>query len=982
MFGRFLWSYMTTNNDILILTNISINTRLRWDRWAESLEQFLVAHKEDLQLPPDGDLVQEYFQRLWPDGLPASAIVSNMTQGEFPRWLLRPPVEGPQASSFAAKNRAPAFSAYRRQAQLVVDGFQVVPHVAPRVFESVVSGPMHLDADNQWISKEDFEQLLALPRPMEQVATQLAAWREYLDWREKLARLRRVELRFGGFRVTGNGAIEFEIVDSQDSAELQRQLGQALLLAAPTSASRSPLRWDPPPEQRRRFVRVGKVTGVTAGPGHDRSGRIVISTRPDGSTAEDVADDLSDSGFLLSAIFGDIKPLRSERNGISRLLGGQAHNPVLPAWLFDISNAAGSVPADLIQVQEDILEHLDSEQREALFKALAAPDVFLLQGPPGTGKTTFIAALCMALARGGARVLVASQTNLAVDNALDRLRADLALLPLRVGKAHRIDQEFKHLLSEHVVTLHFQQVRATCEERMQRHEELQRRVRRAKDRLRTLHHAVESTTGLQQQVSDLEVQIAELRRDRETIQEQRQAKNEQLERHGREARALKDIVQWAQRPDRPAPGGSLLENGTLTEPIKELLSVLTRTAQHDRWTLRWLAAELTATVAAGLQAITRARTIQTETLTPLVATLREAASLAAGIGDESCHAQEFEELRATKARLLNSEREEDLLQVAQINRRINRLRDKRWSALGGAIRTHLEGIFGTPLPADLEQLTAALQPVASHVAMIESLITFCEHLASEWPPTIERGVVAIAEVASTAIETGDVAAESDRAVRDRLRERIAQLDAEIDGIGNKQVHVTAQIHACEERWAELWPEVCPDLDEPGTVPAVSADALQERQQTFEEWRSQHQAENERWERWHGIRQEWCQRLADPAQINGRELQDIYRRLANIVGILYREAETESSVVGCSVVCVFGLPRKYASMAGIRTKSAINAVPIVHTAMLANILCDGKALISTVPNPVTNTSVVVIKAVPTVTNVSRNASPTVWPWPRK
>lgn len=65
----------------------------------------------------------------------------------------------------------------------------------------------------------------------------------------------------------------------------------------------------------------------------------------------------------------------------------------------------------------------DASQRDAVAAALAAHDLLLVQGPPGTGKTRFIVYLIReALARNpAARILLASQTHVAIDNALERL---------------------------------------------------------------------------------------------------------------------------------------------------------------------------------------------------------------------------------------------------------------------------------------------------------------------------------------------------------------------------------------------------------------------------------------------------------------------------------------------------------------------------------------------------------------------------------
>jgi len=58
-----------------------------------------------------------------------------------------------------------------------------------------------------------------------------------------------------------------------------------------------------------------------------------------------------------------------------------------------------------------------------ILKALDSEDLFFMQGPPGTGKTTAIVEIVLQFlqARPNARVLICSETHVAVDNALDRL---------------------------------------------------------------------------------------------------------------------------------------------------------------------------------------------------------------------------------------------------------------------------------------------------------------------------------------------------------------------------------------------------------------------------------------------------------------------------------------------------------------------------------------------------------------------------------
>jgi RecA/RadA recombinase len=58
-----------------------------------------------------------------------------------------------------------------------------------------------------------------------------------------------------------------------------------------------------------------------------------------------------------------------------------------------------------------------------VLKALASEDIFFVQGPPGTGKTTAIVEIILQVikAKPQARILITSESHVAVDNALDRL---------------------------------------------------------------------------------------------------------------------------------------------------------------------------------------------------------------------------------------------------------------------------------------------------------------------------------------------------------------------------------------------------------------------------------------------------------------------------------------------------------------------------------------------------------------------------------
>ena len=77
---------------------------------------------------------------------------------------------------------------------------------------------------------------------------------------------------------------------------------------------------------------------------------------------------------------------------------------------------------------------LDEDQLKAVEGALGAQELFLIWGPPGTGKTEVIKEIAIQECRAGNKTLIASQSNLAVDNALARLCDEDTAYPFRIAK--------------------------------------------------------------------------------------------------------------------------------------------------------------------------------------------------------------------------------------------------------------------------------------------------------------------------------------------------------------------------------------------------------------------------------------------------------------------------------------------------------------------------------------------------------------------
>ncbi|WP_152378325.1 DEAD/DEAH box helicase [Flavobacterium haoranii] len=88
---------------------------------------------------------------------------------------------------------------------------------------------------------------------------------------------------------------------------------------------------------------------------------------------------------------------------------------------------------------------LNESQKQAVYKSLYAEELALIQGPPGTGKSTAIAEIIWQHIRKEPRqkILLTSETNLAVDNAIDRLKngENNVVKPIRFGNTENLESE-------------------------------------------------------------------------------------------------------------------------------------------------------------------------------------------------------------------------------------------------------------------------------------------------------------------------------------------------------------------------------------------------------------------------------------------------------------------------------------------------------------------------------------------------------------
>lgn len=149
---------------------------------------------------------------------------------------------------------------------------------------------------------------------------------------------------------------------------------------------------------------------------------------------------------------GEIEKVNRLRDSFDRITEHPEDlvNPQLASYLFDASKATKLenevIEKRIEQIRKcQLNESLNESQIRAIAKAVEAKDLAIIQGPPGTGKSTAIAELIWQLVqqKPDSRILLTSEANLAVDNALDRVKFSVhnIVKPIRVAAGDKFSAE-------------------------------------------------------------------------------------------------------------------------------------------------------------------------------------------------------------------------------------------------------------------------------------------------------------------------------------------------------------------------------------------------------------------------------------------------------------------------------------------------------------------------------------------------------------
>jgi hypothetical protein len=841
---------------------------------------FLRDYAEAHDIDPTTYGFGDFLAAIWPSGVPTTVYASNVgydpnAPSHLRSLLLRPVCEGPLAALPGLGALTLGLHVVRHQAKLAVRRIEVTPHVHLRDFEVRVSAPLIWDHPDAFMDRRDFEALAGLPFHRAKTAERLTDWRKYLDWKERLIRANQVTMPYAAWRWEDEAVVGFLV--HEDHLPERRLIGMELGASVRPSedededdGAENGLRRRPRRRRDPEVTQLGEVDSMyqlNPRDARDRDGwgdvkltskHRCVRIRVD----EDVAELLRrrgppDEGQLVSSIAGDLAPLQNQKAGVNRLNNSQGFSPRLADFIF--SSASASVPVYVPELPEvPGGRSLNAGQRDAVAKALAAPDLCLIQGPPGTGKTTVISEICLRASREGKRVLVASQTNLAVDNALARLADVPWVRPLRLGDPGKVDDEFRDFLAENVVQRWFATIADHCRARMRDAEHraaslatLERAVDELARSLDAQNAAEEAAWRAASRVSG-----AQMERDRcksvvEIAREQRT----------RLARRLETLLQFA----RWASEGAVLPAEAAAEPWPASLRRLTDldTAAPPLVALDSLAARRDA-LQALLVAIDRAR---------------------GGAVADVAAAEELRKLREEKRSLVDSEEEADMRRLRSVNGRIKDLEGGGWNQLTGGIDRAARIVWPSELPSCIDLVVGALRPSPDTRAAIEEARTLVEAallVAAEAAELVRASRMhwdALASKVQHNLETAGASLAAGEGL-------LAKSEDAITRAHDEQRAARAAQDRALAAWQAGWRMVSPDAD-PGRGP--SPEALVEARERLNDARQHASARLGRAKRWSTVQAEWIDRLGNVSDSDREQLQALYVRHSNVVGMTCNEA---------------------------------------------------------------------------------------------
>ena len=546
------------------------------------------------ECPEGQDPLDDFISLVFPEGMGQAYCLCNTAPRPGTFYLtIRPSIAGPRLDEAFPPGivlciHGNPWPPIAPNPVLVVNGIVDVARSSAKAFEQEKTVIPYTQEGNVHPARNRRQNLLVpdflakLPAISQLTHQKLQDWRGYMGWKQRVIESGLAGLRYLSVELTDDGQLRFLIAAESEEAFKQsfKRIRSGEMRAFGLRHSKHAWLFQYNEKSRGPYVDVGDfrryeplaspsqppddgmpwkdpfIAYMYFDPDEDRP---IDVEEFDGngngqSVNKGILSLFPKTGFLALCALGDMALIRRQLGALERLERQGGYAPYLSSYLFDIR--AAHRPEQLVEVDEWFFDELNDDQKTAVRKMLSAQDVFLAQGPPGTGKTTLIAEAAAQFARLGKKVLIASQANLATNNALERLPKTSLIRAVRLGRKEKIGDDML-FSQDNALGQYYGAVARSCRERFL---EL---WAQAEQRIRDREKWIERSDILHADITGFEERLSALRSRRTELREERAAEEGRLEAIRDRHREQEHLERFRRLLDGQEDGEFLLPDGLL-----------------------------------------------------------------------------------------------------------------------------------------------------------------------------------------------------------------------------------------------------------------------------------------------------------------------------------------------------------------------------------------------------------------------------------